>query len=88
VLGSQSEGGVLGTMRNSVAAERRVRAAAGCAWELGKWWRYGGMCWRGLRVRVCACRRSRNEVLGDGRARELTCCRGEMRAVVEAASPM
>lgn len=46
------------------------------------------MClWR-LGVRVYARGRSRDEVLGDGRALELTCCREEMREVIEAASLM
>jgi hypothetical protein len=74
---------VLGARSSGVAAEREARVVEMVCWRLGKWRVQGLMCrWR-LGLRVYARGGSREEVLGDGGTCELTCCRGELRAVVK-----
>lgn len=66
-----------------MAAEREARVVEMVCWRLGKWRVQGLMCWWRLGLRVYARGSSREEVLGDGGTCELTCCRGELRAVVK-----
>jgi hypothetical protein len=49
--------------------------AKSCVRGLAKWGDYGGMCWWGVWPCERASRRALDEVLSDGGARELTCCR-------------
>jgi hypothetical protein len=69
-----------------VAAEREARVVEMLCWRLGKWRVQGLMCWWRLGLRVYARGGSREEVLGDGGTCELTCCRGELLAVVKNSS--